>query len=122
MTQMQMPRRPANVSTQYRLVQRSAHAARIELEKSRGRFDPPLLDLGARGRVDPDQTADQEIAPQQREELLHHSRWIALTQDAGGLRANQKLFKQMAVGEAVGVERGSDIGRALKFRDREPIH
>ena len=74
---------------------RSAHATGIELEKPGGRFGRSALDLGAgRNAGSTEQAANQKIAPQQRKELLHHSRRITCAQNARGLRPNQQLLER----------------------------
>src|SRR5258705_9835479 len=102
---------------------RSAHAIGIELEKPGGRFGRSALDLGVgRNAGSTEQTANQKIAPQQRKELLHHSRRITCSQNARGPCPNEQLLERVAVDEAVGAERGSNIGRLLGLRNRKPIH
>ena len=95
---------------------RSAHATGIELEILGSRFDRSALDLGAgRNAGSTEQAANQKIAPQQRKVLLHHSRRITCAQNACGLGPNEQLLERVAVDEAVGAERGSNIGDSPTF-------
>jgi hypothetical protein len=102
---------------------RSAHATATELEKPGGRFGRSALDLSSgRNAGTTQQAANQKIAPQQRKELLHHSRRITCAQNARGPRPNEQLLERVAIDETVGAERGSNFGRPLGLRDRKPVH